>query len=56
VRFVNPLDARLLYGWCYYCGYQIVVFTRANIFTNYEEFFPIGCQIHLLCFMELEMQ
>jgi hypothetical protein len=34
----------------------MVVFTHANIFTNYEDFFPMGCQIHLLCFMELQPQ
>jgi hypothetical protein len=53
VRFVNPLDARLLYGRCYHCGYEMVMFTRANIFTNYEGFFPMGHQIHLLRFVEL---
>jgi hypothetical protein len=40
MRFVNPLDAHLLYGCGYHCGYEVVVFTRANIFTNYEDFFP----------------
>jgi hypothetical protein len=53
VRFVNPLDARLLYGRCYHCGYEMVVFTHTNIFTNYEGFFPMGHQIHLLRFVEL---
>jgi hypothetical protein len=34
MRYVNPLDARLLYGRCYHCGYEMVVFTSANIFTT----------------------
>jgi hypothetical protein len=42
VRFVNPLDARLLYGRAYHCGCKMVAFTRANIFTNYDDFFPRG--------------
>jgi hypothetical protein len=42
VCFVNPLDARLLYGRGYHLSYEMVIFTRANIFTNYEDFFPIG--------------
>jgi hypothetical protein len=34
----------------------MVVFTRTNIFTNYEDFFPMGRQIHLLRFVELQPQ
>jgi hypothetical protein len=56
VCFVNPLDAHLLYRCGYHRGYEMVVFTCANIFTNYEDFFPMGCHIHLLCFMELQPQ
>jgi hypothetical protein len=51
VRFVNPLDACLLYGRAYHCGCEMVAFTRANIFTNYDDFFPIGHRIHLLGFV-----
>ena len=50
--FVNPLDARLLYGHGYHCGCELVIFTRANIFTNYEDFFPMGRYIHLVHFVE----
>jgi hypothetical protein len=42
VRFVNPLDARLLYGHAYHCDCKMFAFTRANIFTNYDDFFPRG--------------
>jgi hypothetical protein len=52
VRFVNPLNARLLYGRGYHCGYEMVVFTCATIFTNHEDFFPMGRCIHQLQFME----
>jgi hypothetical protein len=34
VRFINPLDARLLYRLAYHCGCEIVGFTQVNIFTN----------------------
>jgi hypothetical protein len=34
----------------------MVISTCANIFTNYEDFFPTGRQIHLLRFVELQPQ
>jgi hypothetical protein len=40
VRFINLLDACLLYGRGYHFGYGMVIFTYANIFTNYKDFFP----------------
>ena len=52
VCFVNPLDARLLYGRCCHCGSEMVAFTRANIFTNYVDFFPSSRIIHLIRFNE----
>jgi hypothetical protein len=52
VRFINPLDARLLYRLAYHCGCEIVGFTQANIFTNYDNFFPRGRGMHLLGFMQ----
>ena len=52
VRFVNPLDARLLYRRYYHCGSKMVAFTRVNIFTNYVDFFPSGRKIHLVWFNE----
>jgi hypothetical protein len=56
VCFVNPLDAPLLYRCGYHCGYEMLILSRANIFTNFEDFFPMGRQIHLLRFMELQPQ
>ena len=46
VRFVNPLDARLLYGRGYHYDCEMVVFTRANIWTNYDDYFPYGRFVH----------
>jgi hypothetical protein len=40
LRFVNPLNARLLYGCAYHCGCEMVAFTWANIFTIYDDLFP----------------
>jgi hypothetical protein len=39
--FVNHLDARLLYGCGYHCGYEMLILNRTNIFTT-EDFFPMG--------------
>ena len=48
MRFVNQLDARLLYGCGYYSGYEVICFTRCNLFTNYFDYFPQGRYIHML--------
>jgi hypothetical protein len=52
MRFVNPLDACLLYGRAYHYGCEMVTYTRANIFSNYGDFFPRVRHIHLLGFMQ----
>ena len=56
VHFVNPLNARLLYGRCYHCCSQMVAFSRANMYTNYESFFPMPPYIHLLRFVDLQLE
>jgi hypothetical protein len=49
-RFLNHLDAWLLYVRGYHCGYEMVVFTHANPFTNHDDYFPLLCFVHIVCF------
>jgi hypothetical protein len=55
VRFLSRLDARLLYVCGYHCVHVRVVFTHANLFTNYDDYFPFGCFVHIVRFQELVM-
>jgi hypothetical protein len=56
MHFINPLDARLLYGRGYHCDSELYVFTRAYIFTSYQNFFSMGLYIILLRFAEKEQE
>ena len=52
VHFINPLDTCILYCCSYDCDIELVLFTHATIFTNYNDFFPSSHFIHLFCFQE----